>query len=498
MRIEAWRIKAFGPLTDWEATNLTQDDVVIVLGPNESGKSSLFEFLTSAIFGFSPASARNHPYHPWSGTYPSGALDVVLRDGSRAHIARRLTSRAEGRVSINGNERALGNRSVPWVGLLNRGIFTNVHALTQDEALALDPKAWQAMQDRVLGGSSFDFLRPTRNVVAELQSRRARYWRPDRRGKPRDREIRARIRELKKLLSPALERRSYIEDIERRLGSIEKELRDNGAQLQRIEVELERDARLAPLLRQVNRMRALDLDASALVPSDQLLTDVDSQRKTLDAEAANLQTSLKKLEADLLNNEQSQHIDEVTGELLAQRQRIESLDRTLARVTEDEGRVERMDRRLQQAEGALRELASRIFVTEGIDEKIRSSAVGVSIVELRGRQSTWKERYQAAQTKGEDSNRAEAELRQLARDLGTATARNPVDKCDNETKTPVADFGGTCWDGLCCSWHCPPNAAKRLYGSDATRMWCRSSSYCDRRVPDDAPDGESPTSFIGH
>ena len=33
MKIEAWRIDAFGPLTNWEVADLLQDDVVIVLGP---------------------------------------------------------------------------------------------------------------------------------------------------------------------------------------------------------------------------------------------------------------------------------------------------------------------------------------------------------------------------------------------------------------------------------------------------------------------------------
>ena len=419
MKIEAWRIEAFGPIVDWDVADLTQDDVVIALGPNESGKSSLFEFLTSAIFGFSPASAQNHPYRPWSGAFPAGTLDVILRDESRAHVARRLTSRPDGRLSINGNERSLGNRSVPWVGLLNRGIFTNVHALTQDEALALDPKAWQAMQDRVLGGSSFDFLRPTRLVVDELKSQRDRYWRPDRRGKPRDREIRTRIRELKKLLSPALERRSCIDDIERRLEDIEEELRDNGAELQRIEVELERDARLAPLLRRVNRMRALDREADVLVPVDGLATNIENHREGLYSQATDLLDRLKELQADVRRCDQARELDEVVIGLLAQREAIHALDREVTLVREDQNRVMRMDRHLERYEGALRELAGRIFVRDQIDERFRDTIASVPIAELRGRHRTWTERDHKAQIEQENWERAEAERSQLERDLGT-------------------------------------------------------------------------------
>ena len=261
MRIDAWRINAFGPLGGWEVTDLARHHVVIVLGPNESGKSALFEFLTSAMFGFAPARAQDHPYRPWDGAFPEGSLDVILRDGTRAHVARRLTSRPEGRLTVKGHEEDLANRTVPWVGLLNRAIFTNVHALTQDEALALDSKAWQAVQDRVLGGSSFDFLRPTREVVAELERRGAGYWRADQRGKPRDREIRNQIRELRRSLGPASERRARIQELDQRVREIESDTRDQEQELRRIEVRLERNDVLAPLVRRVERTRELECEA---------------------------------------------------------------------------------------------------------------------------------------------------------------------------------------------------------------------------------------------
>ena len=430
MKLEAWRIDSFGPLNNWEESDLAESDVVILLGPNESGKSSLFEFLTSALFGFSPASAQNHPYRPWSGAFPAGALDVYLRDGSPAHVVRRLTSRPEGRLSINGCEQDLGNRSVPWVGLLNRAIFTNVHALTQDEALALDPKAWQAMQDRVLGGSSFDFLRPTREVVAELQTRRVRYWRPDRRGRPRDREVRTRILDLKQELKPALGRRSHIEEIERRLIDIQQILRNKGAQLETIEVEQERDARLAPLLRRVDRMRALDREAEALVPVDELGTDIVKHREGLNSQAIDLQKKLKELEADVHEQEQAQELSEVVVGLLTQREAIEPLDRATERVIEDQNRVARMDRHLQQSEGVLRELAERIFVGGEIDERIGDNVANLSIAELRGRHRTWTNRCHTAQIERQSWERAEVERRQLERDLGTGDPASNYETLD--------------------------------------------------------------------
>ena len=179
MRIDGWSIGAFGPIDQWGESGLAHHDVVVVLGPNESGKSALFEFFASALFGFSPARADAHPYRPWDGRFLDGRLDVELSDGAPIRIARRLTSRPEGQITRAEGEERLANRPIPSVGLMTRDVFKNVYALTQEEALGLDPRAWQHVQDRVLGGSSYDFLRPSREVVSALDAERRRLWRPE-------------------------------------------------------------------------------------------------------------------------------------------------------------------------------------------------------------------------------------------------------------------------------------------------------------------------------
>ena len=118
----------------------------------------------------------------------------------------------------------LANRPIPAVGLMTRDVFKNVYALTQEEALGLDPRAWQHVQDRVLGGSSYDFLRPSREVVSALDAERRRLWRPDRRGRPEAREIAAEIRELRDGLREASQRRLQIERNDDRIDEISADL----------------------------------------------------------------------------------------------------------------------------------------------------------------------------------------------------------------------------------------------------------------------------------
>ena len=112
VRIDGWSIGAFGPIDQWGESGLAHHDVVVVLGPNESGKSALFEFFASALFGFSPATADAHPYRPWDGRFLDGRLDVDLGDGEHQRIARRLTSRPEGRVTRPHGRAAIGQSAL--------------------------------------------------------------------------------------------------------------------------------------------------------------------------------------------------------------------------------------------------------------------------------------------------------------------------------------------------------------------------------------------------
>ena len=62
MRIERIRVDGFGRLADFDTGVEPLGQLVVVLGPNEAGKSTLFSFLTTALYGFSPASRDTNPH----------------------------------------------------------------------------------------------------------------------------------------------------------------------------------------------------------------------------------------------------------------------------------------------------------------------------------------------------------------------------------------------------------------------------------------------------
>ncbi len=420
MRIDGWSIGAFGPIDQWGESGLAHHDVVVVLGPNESGKSALFEFFASALFGFSPARADAHPYRPWDGRFLDGRLDVELSDGAPIRIARRLTSRPEGHITRAEGEERLANRPIPSVGLMTRDVFKNVYALTQEEALGLDPRAWQHVQDRVLGGSSYDFLRPSREVVSALDAERRRLWRPDRRGRPESREIAVEIRELRDSLREASQRRLQIERNNDRIDEITADLKRNSQELQRIELVLERDATLAPLVRRAERMDQLNVRADELVPTGRLPDETPERRAALVERLEELSETNRAHQREIEAREQLIQIDEPTRRLLDARIAIERQDRELALAQANQDRIDSMNAELQRRTGALREVAGRTLVSEEVDETTRNALLSLSVAELRGRLRLANEARRKLQAASEALRSVQSERARLEQSLAAS------------------------------------------------------------------------------
>ncbi len=419
MKIDGWSIDAFGPIQDWTVEDLADHGTVIVLGDNETGKSALFEFLTTTLFGFSPATSDTHPYRPWDGRFPAGSVRARLRDGRDLRISRRLTSRPQGVVEIDGREAEIANRPVEWVGNLGRAVFTNIHALTQNEALRLDARAWQQVEDRVLGGASFDFLHPAREVVDTLDERRLQLWRPDRRGRPRERALRERLRALRQELTPAAERRGQIENIDARLAEIEAKMdawRDGPDGLQTIEVALDRDVQLTPILRRAQRRQELAAQATKLAPSNEFPVDPRADRDGMRHEITALDDEIGKLNQQVEDAAATQDLSERTRALLTRRGEIEALfgDRSLH--VEDGDRLRRMDRELERVSGRLQDMTSRVL-ERPLDADARNTLLEPAGAELRGRFDAWTAAEHVQAARAEDLRRTERTLARLVADV---------------------------------------------------------------------------------
>ena len=274
MRFEHVRIARYGRLVD-VATPDPLPSLVVVLGPNESGKSTFFSFLCDLMQGFAPASAERHPYTPWSGGEAEGEARIRLDDGSVMEVRRRLGASGRGVVAVHGRDEDLGNRPLRAAAHVGPKLFRQVYALNLFELARLEDESWNVVQDRLVAAMGDKGLRSAREAAEELEAAASRLWRPDRRGRPLARRLGEDMADLKQAMRRALEgdaelraREAARIEAEEALARVRAEQEEARAERAEIEAALARRAAKAERLREeerqaVRRLESLDREAAA-------------------------------------------------------------------------------------------------------------------------------------------------------------------------------------------------------------------------------------------
>ena len=91
LKIKQLKINSFGKLKDKEIT--LKDNINLLLGKNEAGKSTIIKYIVNSIYGISKNKKGKEysdfeKYQPWSGEEFSGRLSYELDDGSKYEIYR--------------------------------------------------------------------------------------------------------------------------------------------------------------------------------------------------------------------------------------------------------------------------------------------------------------------------------------------------------------------------------------------------------------------------
>ena len=238
MRFEYVHIRRYGCLEDVDigTPETALPSIVVILGPNESGKSTFFSFLTTLLYGFRPAKRMTNPYTPWLGEDPpEGHARIRLDDGKVQEIHRRLLAAPWGRLHTNGRTESVSNRALPRVAALGhvpRGVFEQVYALTLAELSGLEGKSWDLVQERLVGSMGAD-LRPAGKIVSEFEDEAKKIWRPDNMGKPLYKTLRGE-------LTPLQERRLAAEKRDRDLRKKVTELAEAEVQGKALDGERKR------------------------------------------------------------------------------------------------------------------------------------------------------------------------------------------------------------------------------------------------------------------
>ena len=300
MRFESVDIARYGCLADLSTGDTPLPPIVVVLGPNESGKSTFFDFVSTMLYGFRPATRFGHPYTPWSGGDAEGQARIRLEGGDVLGVHRRLMSTGWARLRTGDHVEDIGNRPLSAANHVTRVVYRHVYALTLAELASLEGESWDLVQDRLVGAMAAPDLRPARVVAAEFEDEAKRLWRPDRRGRPRTRVLLAELATLNKLRSEALDRDRVLREkvaekafAEERLSA----LRDDRARERERRGAIEhRLNRLLPVRRTLLRIRELRAEAGAGYELDGLPGDPRGQLGTLRKRHEQAEARIEELE----------------------------------------------------------------------------------------------------------------------------------------------------------------------------------------------------------
>jgi uncharacterized protein YhaN len=385
MRIERIRIDAFGRLERFDTGAETLGDLVVVLGPNESGKSTLFGFLMTALYGFHPATRERNPHVPWGAEEASGRIQLTLAEGGCVEVERRLRAGPSAKLTEGGVTRELRNQPIPWAQHVPRGVFGEVFAITLADLAGLDQETWVHIQDRIVGAMGSSDLRPARAVADTLEREASEIWRPNRRGNQRLRRLQEEIRALRGRRQEALERDREIRRLVEERENVRVRLRELRQERQRHRVAVERIQSLLPLRRQLLRIDSLRAKGGPPEELRDLPPDPEATLAALEQERRRALDRLTSLEGELLDpDEILASFDASARELLDRGEEIArfvGLDAGVAperrRVAELEAEIAEIDREL----GA----AAQHLLEGGWTEVLSGPVWAVSIALLKDR-----------------------------------------------------------------------------------------------------------------
>lgn len=123
MKIDAVRIRLFGKLVNRDFGPFSEG-LTVFFGENESGKTTLKEFIRTTLF---KTSARRKGVYPQTSTTDSGEVDCITDDGKRFTIERKGN-----RISSN-----IGEMPADISGV-DPDVYKSVYAMDPDDLINTD------------------------------------------------------------------------------------------------------------------------------------------------------------------------------------------------------------------------------------------------------------------------------------------------------------------------------------------------------------------------
>lgn len=269
MRLNSLFIDGFGVYHRQGIPRLPEG-LVLFLGGNEDGKTTLMEFIRGVLFGFRRKDDEN-PYQPLRGGNHGGRLQVVMADG-RIFTIQRL----EKTVTILGEDGA-AEKAEPSARLLqglDRLTFEHVFAVGLEELQGLGVLGFRDVKDRLFSASAglgsasvpraLASLDKALDALATVRGRTQKILLLKKELKEKSQQLKA-LKGEARLYADTTRRRERLEEENRRLQQEARALRKRLRRLEQLA-----QAREPWTIRNRNLSRAQELEFARNFPTDGL------------------------------------------------------------------------------------------------------------------------------------------------------------------------------------------------------------------------------------
>lgn len=357
MRVLALNVQRFGALSQQRFE--LDGRLFVVLGPNETGKSSFHQALETVFYGFDPASRDTHPYATWDPGAGPLALEaeIELDSGERLRVERVLQSSPGLRLAAPGEEfrgRREGNGPLPQLQSVPRDLFRAVYSLTSNDTHFHADEVREHIRELLLGETGLRGARPIHRVRVELAADLRRLWKPDNTGH-RAKRLREALTGARRDLREARRAERELADEADERGVLEAavaDLRERRRALAREAEQAQFLAQVAELRRRADGARPLRwgaLEGEPMVDPVELREEVE----TLERELAGPRARSAREEPGP---------DETDALLLGRAPAIAAARREAAHHAQDRARRDALLERAQEAEDRAHQLLTRLSV----------------------------------------------------------------------------------------------------------------------------------------
>ena len=397
MRIRQLHVKAYGHLTDRPFADLSEG-LVIVLGGNEAGKSTLFSLLSTLLYGFYPL--KDFPYKPWHvDVYPEFRAELVLNDGGIAEITRKMMSTPRATLNWNDSVQELGNQDLPFIGHVGKELYDEIYALTQANLQSLDEAQRDVIEDRLLSGLGAELLRPTRDAIGELEGRAGALWRSNKRGDQRYRNLQQMRQDVRDQREAARQADASVRDKAARLAEVCHSIEELVEEKAALTVDIRRADQLLPIRARLGQIEEWREQIKKPEAVDQLPEGLRAVHERLTQNVVNARKNVDNLTTDKEQLAQQQAI--FTSEDEQVLTHAGEIDRWARQISAHEGErspLAELTRKEERLIAAIGETSVAVF-RESWNEKHFDAVDSIVLPDLKASISAFEEKQREAETR---------------------------------------------------------------------------------------------------